>query len=263
MSSPTILEPPSVLTRAAEIALFRAYAELKAEGQKTYLSYAWWLLEPVLHMSIYYVVIGKFLARGTEDFVPFLLVGLVVWRWFNTSVVSGASAITAAKGIVQNVGVDKTVFPAAALMVALFKFALVFLILCVFLLGYGYSPSGWYLLLPVLAVQFLFQAGLALILAGAVPFLPDIKIVLENAIKALFFLSGIFYAGSSVPEAYQPYFYMNPIASLIEAHRTVLLTGSLPHVGRLAIIGAFGLVMILAGSWIIRYKRGDFAKVVV
>ena len=41
---------------------------LRAEAGKNQLSYAWWLLEPLLEASVFFVVFGIFLASGTENF---------------------------------------------------------------------------------------------------------------------------------------------------------------------------------------------------
>ena len=50
---------------------------LKAEASKSYLSYLWWLLEPALFVAVLYVVFGIFLAKGTPNFVVFLMCGQI------------------------------------------------------------------------------------------------------------------------------------------------------------------------------------------
>jgi lipopolysaccharide transport system permease protein len=50
-----------------------------------------------------------------------------------------------------------------------------------------------YLALPaVLMVQLLLTTALTLFLAAIVPFLPDLRFVIENILLAVFFMSGIF-----------------------------------------------------------------------
>ena len=62
----------SFLFRYSELVSTKVIANLKAEASKSYLSYLWWILEPILHMMVYYLVFGLLLNRGTEDFVVYL-----------------------------------------------------------------------------------------------------------------------------------------------------------------------------------------------
>ncbi|MCH1550707.1 MAG: hypothetical protein L7T19_06050, partial [Pseudomonadales bacterium] len=73
---------------------FKVYAELKAESNRTYAGYLWWVFEPLLFMAVYYFVFGVLFGRNTEDFVPFLLVGVTIWHWIQSSISHSASAIS-------------------------------------------------------------------------------------------------------------------------------------------------------------------------
>ena len=73
---------------------------LRAEVSVYYLSYAWWVLEPIMYMAVFYVVFGIFLARGTQDYVPFLLTGLVPWLWFAKTIGNSTLAIVSAKSLI-------------------------------------------------------------------------------------------------------------------------------------------------------------------
>jgi len=39
-----------------ELTLFKAYAGLRAEASRTHLSVLWWILEPILFMSVFYTL---------------------------------------------------------------------------------------------------------------------------------------------------------------------------------------------------------------
>jgi len=61
------------------LVFYKATSNLQAESKKTYLSFMWWFFEPMLLMAIYYFVFGIVLNVQTDDFVSYLLVGLIVW----------------------------------------------------------------------------------------------------------------------------------------------------------------------------------------
>jgi lipopolysaccharide transport system permease protein len=249
--------------RLLELTLYQAAADLRSEAAKTYVNYLWWVIDPILGMLVFYVVFGLLFERGGEGFVVFLLTGLVFWNWYRQSITHAGNAILNGKGLMNQVAVPKLMFPAVCLLTDLTKFAVVFLILLGFLWLSGYGPGVSYLALPVLlVVQLLLIASLGLVLAGLVPFLPDLRFVVDNLLYLQFFLSGVFFSVQDLPAQYHLWFHLNPMAVLLEDFRAVLLEGSWPHWGRLALItlGA-GLLLAAAARWIGHHDR-DYPRVV-
>ncbi|WP_170265431.1 ABC transporter permease [Thiohalocapsa marina] len=229
-----------------DLILYKTYADLRAEAAKTYINYLWWVIDPILSMLVFYLVFGLLFQRGGEGFVAFLLSGLVIWNWYRQSVAHAGGSILNGKGLMNQVHVPKLVFPTVTLLTDLTKFALVLVLLLVFLWISGYPVNASYLALPVLlVVQLLLIAGLAFCLAGLVPFVPDLRFLVDHLLHLQFFCSGIFYSVKDLPAQYQGWFYLNPMAGLIEDYRGVLLHGTWPHWGRLGLI-ALGSTVLLA-----------------
>lgn len=229
--------------------LYKSYANLKTELSKLHLGILWWVIEPVLHMTIYYVVFAVLQNRGSHNFIPFLLIGLVSWRWFQGTVMQAATSIIANKALMQQVYVTKTLFPAITLISNTVKFTVTFFILLVFLWLYGLTPNRAYIALPlVLGTQFLWIAGCGYLCAAILPFMPDLRILMDNFLRALMFLSGIFYSGERIAPEWQFYFFLNPIASLIQSYRDILISGELPGGPHLAVISLVSIFMILLGK---------------
>lgn len=235
-----------------QLVTYKAYADLRSEAAKTFLGFLWWALDPLLFMVIFYVVFGLLMNRGTENFISFLLIGLVAWRWFQNTISHGANSILGGRGLMHQVYVPKVVFPLVIILTDLVKFGFVFsiLLLYLWLAGFGIGPA--YLALPlVLIVQLALNVGLTLLVAALVPFLPDLKFLADHVLHMLFFMSGIFFAGSSIAERYQPYFYLNPMATLIESYRDILMHDAWPNWSALAVIAGLGVVLTLFGERLI------------
>ena len=64
-----------------QLVFTKVAANLQTETSRDYLSYLWWVIEPILHMLVYYLVFSFLLSRGTEDYVVFLLTGLIPFFW--------------------------------------------------------------------------------------------------------------------------------------------------------------------------------------
>jgi len=77
----------------ARYVYYRVKSELTAETARTYLSYVWWLLEPILTIAVFYVVFGMLFERGGEGFVSFLLLGVTAWFWFQHSISKSVTSI--------------------------------------------------------------------------------------------------------------------------------------------------------------------------
>lgn len=243
--------------RWIDLVLYKTYADLRAEAAKTYVNYLWWVLDPILSMLVFYVVFGLLFQRGGEGYVAFLLTGLVAWTWYNQTLSHAGTTILNGKGLINQVYVPKLVFPLVTFLTDLTKFAVVLGVLLLFLLMSGYSPSAsWLALPPVLLTQLLLCMALALALAAVVPYLPDLKLLVNHLLHLQFFLSGIFYSANDIPEPYRFWFFLNPMASLIHDYRAVLLEGGWPHWERLTVIALLSLlVLALAAIMIQRLDR--------
>jgi len=220
---------------------------LRSEASQSYLSYAWWLLEPLLQMGVFFVVFDILLHRGTEDFVAFLLCGIIPWLWFSKSVNQSGNSITRGKGLISQTYLPKPFFPLVIIGQASVKQVFVFILLFVFLFIYDYFPSnGWFWLIPVIATQLLLIVAVSFVVAFIVPFARDLQYLIDAVLKMVMFGSGIFYSYKDVflPE-HREYFLMNPIANLIVNYRRVLMEDVAPMTGSLAVISFVSIIVIL------------------
>lgn len=231
-----------------QVLWFRTYAELRTEVAKTFLGILWWILDPILFMFVFYVVFAVLLERRSGDFVSFLLVGLVVWRLFANTIGNCAQSILSGKGLMQQVYLPKSLFPLVAFLSNLFKYSIVFVLLLGFLWWRGYEPTAAYwALIPVMAAHLALSLGVGVLVACMVPLFPDLRHVVSHLVQMMFFLSGVFYSGADLPADKQGYFYLNPMAVLIELHREILLDGVVPSLGRLVGPATISLVMMVLG----------------
>ncbi|MGH8499290.1 MAG: ABC transporter permease, partial [Methylococcales bacterium] len=164
------------LQNTIELIFYKAYSDIKAESARSYLGLLWWIIEPILYLSAFYILFVFVLKRGGRDFVPFFLCGAIVWKWFASGLNGGSQSITVNRGLLQQVYVPKFIFPVIAVLGSTARFLPVFLILVVFLLVYGMPVHTGWLVLPVVALtQFCLILALALLVGAITPFLPDLK----------------------------------------------------------------------------------------
>ncbi|MEK7992071.1 MAG: ABC transporter permease [Thiotrichaceae bacterium] len=242
--------------------MYKTYADLRAETERTYLGFLWWVFEPIMYMFVFYVVFAVFMGRKTDNFVPFLLIGLTIWQWMQACLAHGSESILGYRGLMQSVHLPKVIFPIILILTDSTKFIFIFTILLLYLWISGFTIGLPYLALPlVLLVELIFIMAVTFFLAAIVPFLPDIRFVVDKVLQAVFFASGIFFASESIPEQYQIYYYLNPMATIIESSRDILMYNQWPNWQLLFIIGFVSSIGLFLSIRLIAHFEYTYPKV--
>ena len=200
---------PSLRTYISELWRFRhfiyymATARAYAENQRNYLGQMWAILTPTLTAAVYVVIFGLVLRadRGLENGVAFIVVGVFLFRFFQSSVVSGAHALAERLSLVRSLRFPRAALPIAAVITELANLvpALVAMCILVPLTGLipGFDPvpiTWWWLLLPVAVLIFaLINAGVALIAARIVAATPDFMQIIHFLMRFAIYGSGVLF----------------------------------------------------------------------
>lgn len=244
------------VSRMCELVWVKSCLNLRSEASVNYLSYAWWVIEPLMHMVTYYLVFGFLLNRGGDNFIAFLLTGLVPWLWFNKTVMHAQGSILAGKQLMNQLYVPKLFFPLTNILQDSLKQVIVFAILLIFVVLYGIPPHAEWLWLAVLfALQLMLIVGCGLLAALIVPFVRDMIFVIPTFMQFMMFCSGIFFDPKTIVPQYQDLFFLNPMASLLQAYRDVLLHSMTPDLKALLYVAVVSSVLIIIA--LIGYKKFD------
>lgn len=250
--------------RFFELLWFSAYAELKAESARSYLGFVWWLLEPAMFMAVFYVVFGVLLGNKDPDFIPFLLIGLTFWQWFKSCISHGSYAIWLNIPLMRQVRLPVLLFPLTAVLSDTLKFLFIFVVLLALLWAMGHPPTTAYLALPIVfGVELLLATACALFAAAIVPFVPDIRFVIENALMALMFVSGVVFSLETLPEPYRTAMGWNPVVGVLESARDILMRGQWPDWGLLAQAMVVAIILALLSSLVITRLASRYPKLAV
>jgi lipopolysaccharide transport system permease protein len=207
-------------------------------------------------MGVFYIVFAHLFQRGDTDYVVFLLTGLTAWKWFHATVNTGANSLIAGSGLMNQVYLPKIIFPLTNIAVNTFKFFIILSLLLIFLICMSVKPSWQWGFLPLLVLtQLFFIMSVTFILAALMPFFPDFKMILDNILMMLFFLSGVFFDINSLSPALQSVLRLNPMGSLIHMYRMLLFDYTLPDWPQLFYIILLSFSIMLLSLWL--YYRFD------
>ena len=247
-----------------QLVFAKVAANLQTETSRDYLSYLWWVIEPILHMLVYYLVFSFLLRRGTEDYVVFLLTGLIPFFWFDRTVNHSMMSIVSGQRLMMQVHFPKIILPTIVIFQNTVKQLIVIILLLIFLIFYGIAPSIHWIALPLLLiVQFFFISACAYLVSAVIPFLHDMRFLITMLLRMVFFCSGVFFSVNMIPPQYHRLFFLNPLASLLRDYRAVLMYDQWPHWNVLFYITECSIIAIIIMWIVIRKLDHTYPRIVI
>ena len=235
-----------------ELVILSTQSKLGAESQRHYLGYIWWLLDPIINVIIFCLVFSLFVGGGRHDYIPFLFLGLICWKWFENSISKSCCSITSGIKIFSKVNVHKSLFPTVETLYHSWKFLVIMTMTLFIFLCLGWGHSFYLLTLPlILITEFILILGIAYFTSALLPFLPDLKFFIDYFLKFLFYLSGIFFDTNKIPDKYQILVKLNFFSGLLQSFRNVILYNISPNWAGLLYAFTLGLILLMLGYYII------------
>jgi len=243
-----------------------ARLSLKADAQRYFLGYLWWILEPLLWVAVFYLVFEVFLGSGRADFLMFLAVGKLTFIWFSKSVNQAANSLIAGRGLIGNTDSPKWLFPWAVCHEGLYKQVAVFAVLIVMLLYRGYEPTlQWLWIAPIALTQYVLILGCAMVAALLVCVRQDFQLIVQLGTVFMLFMSGIFWDIDSIGNVAlrENLLLVNPLAALIDVYRQVLMEGSALSFVQWRVVAVQSVLILGLAAWAYRALHYWIARRVV
>lgn len=218
------------LGRAWDLLFAITSRELVLRYRGTVLGYVWWVLRPLALGVLLWFALGKVLALDIPNYHVFIMAGLFPWFWFSSAVSETAGVLLGYSNLVKRVQFPRIILPLSASLGNAAQFVLTLPVLIIFVLiaGEGAHPM-WIVGIPLLFVmQFALTVGVGAAAAALSVFVRDLSPLIDVGLSMLFYASAIIYPLDRVPDDVRPILRLNPVTSLMEGWRSVLLDGSLP-----------------------------------
>ena len=207
---------------------YRMAAEL--EGNR--LGIFWLLLQPVLNATIYGVIF-YFLQTGSNrpaNYPAHVVIGVFLFQFFSKSLANGAKSITGNQPLVQSLAFPRITLPIGEVIEQFLSVLPSMGLLVVVLPFMGIWPKWeWLLMIPLLAMFTLFNAGVALIAARLTVHLRDLTQLLPFISRILFYTSGVLFDVSKIlnehPALVRLYDF-HPLYQVLQMARSLLMGGS-------------------------------------
>jgi teichoic acid transport system permease protein len=265
---PSLVEYVRQLWGRRHFILAFSQAKLTAQYSQAKLGQLWQVATPLLNAAVYFLIFGLILhaSRGMsrEVYIPFLVTGVFVFTFTQSSVMSGVRAISGNLGLVRALHFPRAALPVSFSLQQLQQLLFSMLVLFAVAVGFGSYPGpSWLLIVPVLVLQFLFNTGLALIVARMGAKTPDLAQLMPFVLRTWMYASGVMFSINTMlagrPEWIVRVLQVNPVAVYMDLMRFALIDdyGSSnlpPHVWAIALLWA---VVVFAGGFVYFWKAEE------
>lgn len=176
-----------------------ASAKLTAQYSQAKLGQLWQVATPLLNAAVYYLIFGLILGTrkgiANDVFIPFLVTGVFVFTFTQTSVMAGVRAISGNLGLVRALHFPRAALPISFALQQLQQLMFSMVVLFVIAAAFGSYPSlSWLLIVPALALQFVFNIGIALMMARLGSKTPDLAQLMPFIMRTWMYASGVMYS---------------------------------------------------------------------
>ncbi|MFF9769684.1 ABC transporter permease [Streptomyces sp. NPDC053086] len=207
-----------------------ATAKLTAQYSQAKLGQVWQVMTPLLNAAVYYFIFGVLLGtkHNVPDYVPFLVTGVFIWTFTQSSIMAGTRAISGNLGLVRALHFPRAALPISFALQQLQQLLFSMAALVVILLCFGVPvAASWVLAIPALVLQFTFNAGVSMIVARLGAKTPDIAQLMPFVLRTWMYVSGVMWSIDKLttkePHAVRVVLELNPAAVYIDLMRFALI----------------------------------------
>jgi len=202
--------------------------DFKLRYQGSALGYAWSLLRPLLIFIILYVVFVKFLkiGNGVPHYPVYLLLGIVIWNFFNEMTVQSLGSIVGRGDLIRKISIPRWIIVFSSSLSALINLFLNLVVVLLFVFINHVDLLKTALWLPLIFLEiYVFAAGISFFLAAAFVKYRDIGYIWEVIMQAGFYLTPILYPLARITNhTFQKLIMINPMAQTVQDARYSVVT---------------------------------------
>ena len=183
-------------------------AKAYAQNRDNHLGQLWSVLNPLLWAAVYGLIFGLIMGgrqnMTATEYIPFLVVGIFVFRYMGSCMTTGAKAIQGNISLVRSLHFPRAIMPISVALSELIILLPGLAVMGVIIIACGQGPGWSWLLFPAVVLLFwMFGMGLALIMARLVVQVRDLANLLQFINRLLFYTSGVIFPIDRFAERFQ------------------------------------------------------------
>jgi len=200
---------------------------------------------------------------GGIPYPVFAYSALVPWSFFATSLSFGILSLVNNMNLVTKIYFPREVLPLASIGAALVDFAAAAVVFAGMLVAYRVWPQIHALwVIPLVGVQIILTVGVTLLGSALIVFLRDMRFVIPLVTQVWMYATPVIYPVELVPEKVRSYYFLNPMAGIIDGYRRVLVLGEPPRMTALLIGTVVACLLLLLSYQVFKRAEPLFADLI-
>jgi teichoic acid transport system permease protein len=166
------------------------------------LGQVWQVLTPLLNCAVYGLIFGILFRanRGVEHYIAYLVIGVFIFTFTERSILVGSRVMHNNLSLMRALQFPRASLPLAYVIVELQQLMLSMVVMVIIVLV-SHEPLTWYwfLAIPVLLLQTLFNVGASLIIARIGAELNDVSQLVPFLTRVWRYFCGVMYSIATLP----------------------------------------------------------------
>jgi ABC-type polysaccharide/polyol phosphate export permease len=236
-----------------------AKAEFKLKNEGSYIGIFWYLLNPLLSFLLLFVVFFDRLGNTIPDYPLYLLLGIVIFNFFQQITTEATGVISGNVGIIKSIKFPHEALIGAVVLKIFFSHIFEIVVLVLFLFFFKIPAANIILYPIILCFLSIFVFGAALILSSLTIYFIDLTNIWAFVSRLIWLGTPIFYAIGGQKRLFFINLF-NPMYYFITIARETIIYARVPELW--LILGAIGysFLALLAGLVIFNKLKTRFAE---
>lgn len=233
-----------------------AITSLKVKYRSSILGFFWTFLEPLLMLSVLYIVFTNIFKSEIEHFALYLLLGIILWNMFSRGTTDGLTSILSRSSILTQFYLPKEIPPLSSAITSFLMLCFDLMVFGIFMAVLQFLPPPTIVFLPlILLLEFFLVFSISLPLSVANVRYRDIQFIWTVVIQAGFFLTPIFYKSSMLPDSIQNILQFSPMVQILNIARDLTLYNKMPSIESIQIAIATTLIIFIVSYAIFKKSQ--------
>ena len=234
--------------------------DFKSKYKRSILGVFWSFLNPLLTMTVQFLVFSTFFRANTQNYPIYLLSGVVCFSFFSECTTMCLTSISGNARLITKVYIPKYIFPLARTISSSINLgiSLIPLLLACLVLRVPIKPQA-ILFFYFLVCLVVFSLGIGLFLSALMVFFRDIQFLWSVLTQIWMYATPIFYPAEIIPEKYRFIVRFNPLYHFIGNARVCLIDGISPQPKAYLYCFLFAVLSITIGAFTFKKTQDKFA----
>lgn len=236
--------------------------ELRGRYKGSFLGFLWTYINPLCQVIIYSAVFSIIFRVQIEKFYLYLIIGMMPWTFFSSSVQGGSTSVRAQSDMVKKIYFPREVIPISYVTSTFVNMLLSFIIvfLAVLVSGFGFYWRALLFLPLIMVLEYFLALGLAFVVSAVTVYFRDLEQIVGVLLMAWIYVTPIMYNIDYVPEQYRPLLMLNPMTPIVEVYHQILYYRMLPTRNYLILAAGTSIVALAAGFILFSRLDRNFAE---